>query len=531
MSSNKPLRARRGRMLLVGHAPELAHLTRQLRPASGDSTNGPIVVPNLFDALGEVTIATSSSPIATMIVHEELLDPANARAIEAMRKIDPALRVVLLSKTSAGEQWSNRGFDDCITSPASPADLARLFDDDALMIGAHNGQGNGAAPSEHSESNGAPKPAGRPAAISLDELRSKLASTTPTTLRIELESEENSEEDAAEELQVRQDRQPVHAAETSAAQSPQVAPAPEKIAHMPSAAAPPEPQQPTQTLISHTLGDSDLVDAVMTATGNVCNLALHIIAQQTGWRGVRVIAPEHSIPNRDLQVEIAWEGRRFGWLQADAVRAEQLHAWGPWLSRWLALEETYRECRVQALQDDLTGAWNRRFFDTFLAQSINQAGKLRRPVTVMVFDLDNFKSFNDEFGHEAGDEILRETVKLLTSVIRQGDRVCRIGGDEFAVIFADPEAPRLPGSTHPESVDIIAHRFQDQICKMRFPKLAEQAPGTISISAGLATFPWDGHDPQTLLRRADQLALESKRKGKNAITLGPGTTEFCRRNP
>jgi diguanylate cyclase (GGDEF)-like protein len=181
---------------------------------------------------------------------------------------------------------------------------------------------------------------------------------------------------------------------------------------------------------------------------------------------------------------------------------------------------------LKAHQDDLTGAWNRRYFEAFLAHSINDAGKVRRPVTVMVFDLDNFKSYNDDFGHEAGDEILRETVKLLNSVIRQGDRVCRIGGDEFAVIFADLEA-RTPGSSHPESVDVIAKRFQDQICKMRFPKLGEQAKGMISISAGLATFPWDGHDPQTLLRKADQLSLESKKRGKNAITLGPGTHRLC----
>jgi diguanylate cyclase (GGDEF)-like protein len=145
----------------------------------------------------------------------------------------------------------------------------------------------------------------------------------------------------------------------------------------------------------------------------------------------------------------------------------------------------------------------------------------------MVFDIDNFKSYNDQFGHEAGDEVLRDTVKLMMSVIRQGDRVCRIGGDEFAVVFADPEGPRLAGSMHLESIEAIAKRFQDQICAMRFPKLGTEAPGTLSISAGLATYPWDGHDPAALLRHADQLALESKRKGKNVITLGPGAQRVC----
>jgi len=141
----------------------------------------------------------------------------------------------------------------------------------------------------------------------------------------------------------------------------------------------------------------------------------------------------------------------------------------------------------------------------------------------MVFDIDDFKHYNDRFGHDAGDEVLRETVRLLNSVIRSGDKVCRIGGDEFAVIFADLEGPRELGSNHPESVEQIAARFQDQICQMKFPKLGLDAPGTLSVSGGLATYPWDGTTAADLLHHADQLALQSKCKGKNVITMGPGT--------
>ena len=128
----------------------------------------------------------------------------------------------------------------------------------------------------------------------------------------------------------------------------------------------------------------------------------------------------------------------------------------------------------------------------------------------------------DRFGHAAGDTILLETVQMLGSVIRDGDRVCRIGGDEFAVVFADLQAPRKPGSTHPDSVESIARRFQQQICEMRFPELGIHAPGTLSISGGLASFPWDGQDGPELLRIADERALESKRRGKNCLTIGPG---------
>jgi diguanylate cyclase (GGDEF)-like protein len=303
----------------------------------------------------------------------------------------------------------------------------------------------------------------------------------------------------------------------------------------------PPPESITRSIagqVTRGLGDTDLVEAILSPTGEVRQLALALIAEQTGWTDIAIVpidepsVRESNPPRQEsAAVEIIFNTLSFGVLTTARARVGQLRPWADWLGRWLALDQAHRDHRLKSFQDDLTGAWNRRFFDAFLGEAIDHASAARRPVTIMVFDIDNFKTFNDHFGHEAGDEILCETVRLLTSVIRQGDRVCRIGGDEFAVVFADPEAPRTPGSTHPESVERIAKRFQDQVCTMRFPKLGAQAPGSLSISAGLATFPWDGHDPQTLLRRADQLALESKRKGKNHITFGPGALQVCKSPP
>lgn len=198
-----------------------------------------------------------------------------------------------------------------------------------------------------------------------------------------------------------------------------------------------------------------------------------------------------------------------------------------WLSAWSRLDAQHRELRHAAFSDPLTGAWNRRYFDRFMDAAIDQARRARRTLTVMVFDIDDFKKYNDAFGHAAGDDILIETVRLLNSVIRPSDRVCRVGGDEFAVIFYEPQGPRQQNSAPPESVYQIATRFQKQICTHRFPKLSAEAAGTLTISGGLATFPWDGHDVESLLDRADQLSMESKRQGKNALTLGPGAERVC----
>ncbi|GIW74837.1 MAG: hypothetical protein KatS3mg103_1359 [Phycisphaerales bacterium] len=208
-------------------------------------------------------------------------------------------------------------------------------------------------------------------------------------------------------------------------------------------------------------------------------------------------------------------------LVAPCATGRELEAAAAWLGGWLALADRLAELDRQANTDPLTGALNRRAFDRALTQAIERARQARHDVSVLVFDIDDFKHYNDRYGHQAGDEILCEIVRLLESVIRPTDRVCRIGGDEFAVIFDDPAGPREPASRHPRSVVDLAQRFQAQVAAQRFPKLGDQAPGRLTISGGLATFPWDGLDGPTLLRVADQRALESKRQGKNAIELGP----------
>lgn len=221
-------------------------------------------------------------------------------------------------------------------------------------------------------------------------------------------------------------------------------------------------------------------------------------------------------------------GRRFGWLVAPGVSPERLRSAATHLASWLALDEQVEQLRTAAFVDDLTGAWNRGFFRRHLPRALDAARASRRDITLMVYDIDNFKHYNDSYGHGAGDEILRETVKLLQSVIRPSDRVCRIGGDEFAVIFDDPSGARAGGATHPRTIGEIARRFQQQICEHRFPALGDGAHATLTISGGLATFPWDGADAETLLAAADRLLLDSKRRGKNALTLGPGAQAVCR---
>jgi diguanylate cyclase (GGDEF)-like protein len=226
------------------------------------------------------------------------------------------------------------------------------------------------------------------------------------------------------------------------------------------------------------------------------------------------------------QCPVAWggaqaeQGATYGLLRAARAALTDLQAHAAWLAGWLRLRDQQAQLREAAFTDPLTGAWNRRYFDRFMAGAIEHARTHRHFLTVFVFDLDNFKKYNDQFGHEAGDEILRQTVQLLRSVVRPTDRVCRLGGDEFVVIFDEPEGSRQEGSRHPTSVAELAKRFQRQLAAHRFPQLSQVPQGSLTISGGLATYPWDGSTAEELLHAADRLLIQSKRQGKNVIELG-----------
>jgi diguanylate cyclase (GGDEF)-like protein len=262
----------------------------------------------------------------------------------------------------------------------------------------------------------------------------------------------------------------------------------------------------------NTPGDALLVRSLLNGQ-DLQPIAMELLRSRTSDNSLEVLS--QPAPGK-LSVPM---GDGLGWLSsARAERADTLRPHAAWLAGWLRLRDQQTILADAALKDALTGAWNRRYLDAFLARVLQQARESRQFVTVMLFDIDNFKQFNDAHGHDAGDAILKEVVDLMRGMVRPSDRVCRIGGDEFAVVFQDPQGPRQIGSRHPSTVEEIARRFQLRVAEHKFSKIA---PGSkLTISGGLATFPWDGLHQADLLAHADALSLESKRAGKNAIVLG-----------
>jgi GGDEF domain-containing protein len=196
-------------------------------------------------------------------------------------------------------------------------------------------------------------------------------------------------------------------------------------------------------------------------------------------------------------------------------------------------------------EDDLTSLKNRRYIWEFSRQIIEHARGENGRVTLLVFDIDDFKQYNDLYGHRAGDQILRQAAVLMRRCCRQHDVVGRIGGDEFAVVFwddplllsSDRKTQGQPAGTeterrsamadHPEEAIFIAKRFVSELEKVRhdvfggsaFSGLGPAGKGILTISGGLASYPRDGATIQELFQRADEALLEAKRSGKNRIYL------------
>ena len=204
---------------------------------------------------------------------------------------------------------------------------------------------------------------------------------------------------------------------------------------------------------------------------------------------------------------------------------------GPSIPVDVKIEEKIKHLERLATEDDLTGLKNRRYIWEFSRQIISRAAKENGRVTLLVFDIDNFKHYNDTYGHSVGDEVLKQAAVLMQRCCRGHDVVGRVGGDEFAVVFWDepqassadaPDERRSARADHPTEAIFIAKRFVRELENSELTPLAGLGPagkGILTISGGLATFPRDGSSIQELFQQADSALMEAKRSGKNRIYL------------
>jgi diguanylate cyclase (GGDEF)-like protein len=172
----------------------------------------------------------------------------------------------------------------------------------------------------------------------------------------------------------------------------------------------------------------------------------------------------------------------------------------------LAIKTTllHQETLEKSLTDQLTGLRNHAYFWERLEEEVKRARRSKKPLSILIFDLDNFKVLNDTYGHLKGDEILKEVGKAVKETIRGSDIPARYGGDEFAVIM--PE-------TKVENSVRLAKRLAARINQLRYGNLS------LTLSIGLASYPEHGKSAVELIEQADLALYSVKRQGKNDIMV------------
>lgn len=239
---------------------------------------------------------------------------------------------------------------------------------------------------------------------------------------------------------------------------------------------------------------------------------------------VRCAHVNGSIPNGYLCFPLAAQGETLGVMflearkssdspAAGAVSLEDFASWaveiGERISPALANLRMRELLHSQSIRDSLTGLFNRRYLQEILQRDIGLAERKEQNIAVVMCDLDHFKQFNDTFGHEAGDLVLREVANVLKANVRAGDIACRYGGEEFVLIL-----PEMASESALERVDFIRKEIKNLSLRHK-----GQSLGGITISAGIAVYPTSGTLAEQLIAAADEALYKAKAQGRDCIVL------------
>jgi diguanylate cyclase (GGDEF)-like protein len=164
--------------------------------------------------------------------------------------------------------------------------------------------------------------------------------------------------------------------------------------------------------------------------------------------------------------------------------------------------------QLLSITDALTGLLNRRYLEERLSEELERSKRHRFPVSFLMLDIDNFKEYNDRFGHPAGDIALEMTAQCLKTALRTADVASRYGGEEFSVL--------LP-QTNLAEAHIIAERIRHRVEHTSFPHRESQPGGAVTISIGISTFGAKVDTPETMIDAADQALYRAKSRGKNRV--------------
>ncbi|MDD2714760.1 MAG: sensor domain-containing diguanylate cyclase [Candidatus Wallbacteria bacterium] len=179
----------------------------------------------------------------------------------------------------------------------------------------------------------------------------------------------------------------------------------------------------------------------------------------------------------------------------------------------LALEnaELFQRTKMLANLDGLTKLHNHRFFQDFLKEELDRHIRYKHSLSLVISDIDHFKKFNDTYGHQAGDFVLKEVAKVFRANVRKKiDLAARYGGEEFVLVL--PE-------TNASGALLLAERIRKRVDETEFFYEAANQKFHVTVSLGVATYPLHGYNPAELIKRADTSMYEAKESGRNKVCL------------
>jgi len=453
------------RVLLIGDAEREVHSALERAVPDAQVTS----VASVFDGIAELG-ASGASAFTTVIAAAEPIERRPEAAVRALRDLTGDGRLVLFGPATMellSRKMLQFGCDDYILLPADTGDIQQIFFTPPMRL---------AGESQPVE---APAAAPSPAADSQTAPASQPASAASPVSRIPL-------------AELFLDAMVEHPQEPLAA----------LLGKLNEALAP-----DMQLLYQTPANPASPVDD----DGQVHRVVSHIVRAQ------------HSDPNEPAGTLSLVLGDD----EPEAPARQFVARVAGLLDKLVTLQDRHSRLQKLAVTDELTGLYNARYFRHFLTRIIEKARQLHFPVTLLLFDIDDFKKYNDQFGHGVGDEILKQTGALMKRCTREHDLVARIGGDEFAVVFWDKEGPRQPlhadhGSPWrpPQTPIQVFKRFQKLIATEEFPVLGHTGKGVLGISAGMAVFPYEAFDVAGLIKEADRRLMQlAKKCGKNTLYI------------
>jgi diguanylate cyclase (GGDEF)-like protein len=194
-----------------------------------------------------------------------------------------------------------------------------------------------------------------------------------------------------------------------------------------------------------------------------------------------------------------------------SLRTQQAHSEAEDKRR--ELEQQNNELREKSIRDLLTGLYNRRFFEELLGKEFSRVKRTGQPIGLLFLDIDHFKRLNDTHGHQFGDRVLSTVAQCIERASRDSDVVARFGGEEFVVLLTNATTG---------SPEIVAERIRSSVESLELEQNGVRAPVTISIGAASSQEPDDS--PQALIGRADEMLHQSKKSGRNCVSVSPDSS-------